>query len=56
MPDMPDILDTPDTVDDMVWVRWSLCIGETGEVELVIVWERPGGGAEPKMLEKAASR
>lgn len=22
----------------------------------VIVWERPGGGAAPKMLEKAASR
>lgn len=56
MPDVPDILDTPDMVDDMVWVRWSLWIGETEEVELVIVWERPGGGAAPKMLEKAASR
>lgn len=22
----------------------------------VMVWERPGGGAAPKMLEKAASR
>jgi hypothetical protein len=25
-------------------------------LEEVMVWERPGGGAAPKMLEKAASR
>jgi hypothetical protein len=43
----------PDMPDDMVCVLpW--CIGG-GIDEDVMVWERPGGGAAPKMLEKAAS-
>jgi hypothetical protein len=47
--------DTPDMVDDMVCVRPSDII-EGGGTDDVIVCDRPGGGAAPKMLEKAASR
>ena len=47
----------PDIVEDMVCVRdESCCIIWGGRTEEVIVWDRPGGGAAPKMLEKAASR
>jgi len=52
MPDTPDI---PDMVDDMVWVRPS-DIMDGGDTEEFIVCDRPGGGAAPKILEKAASR
>jgi hypothetical protein len=51
--------DMPDMLEDMVAVRPSCgieraaCISAEDEV---IVCERPGGGAAPKMLEKAASR
>jgi len=49
--------DTPDNVDDMVCVRPSDIIEEDGGTdEEVMVCDRPGGGAAPKMLEKAASR
>ena len=44
-----------EAVDDMVWVRPSEYI-EGGGTDEVIVCDRPGGGAAPKMLEKAASR
>lgn len=44
-----------DVFDDMVWVRPSEYI-DGGGTEEVIVCDRPGGGAAPKMLEKAASR
>jgi hypothetical protein len=48
MSDMPE-------VDVMVWVRPG-CINSGGWTDEVMVCERPGGGAAPKMLEKAASR
>jgi len=44
-----------DTVDDIVWVLCSdgiIC----GTLLDDMVWDRPGGGAAPNMLEKAASR
>lgn len=47
--------DMPDVEDDMVWVRPS-CMNWGGATDEVMVCERPGGGAAPKMLEKAASR
>lgn len=46
----------PPDVDDMVWVRPSLWLIIGGGTEEVMVCDRPGGGAAPKMLEKAASR
>lgn len=52
---MPDVFDMLETLDDMVCVR-SLCIRDGGGTEEVMVCDRPGGGAAPKMLEKAASR
>jgi hypothetical protein len=45
---MPDM-------DDMVWVRPSIMGGGMPDDE-VMVCDLPGGGAAPKMLEKAASR
>lgn len=42
-------------MEDMVCVR-SECIIWGGIEEVVIVWDRPGPGAVPKMLEYAASR
>lgn len=42
-------------MEDIVWVR-SECIIWGGTEEEVMVWDRPGPGAVPKMLEKAASR
>lgn len=48
------MVETADTVDDMVWVRPS-DTREGGWTD-VMVCDRPGGGAAPKMLEKAASR
>lgn len=40
----------PEAVDDMVWVLpWSIMEGTVEEE--VIVWDRPGGGAAPKILE-----
>lgn len=48
-----------DMVEDMVDVLLSCCKGRGEGVspdEDVIVWERPGGGAAPKILENAASR
>ena len=50
---MPDMLDT---VDDIVWVLCPGVISSGGATDEVIVWDRPGGGAAPKMFEKAASR
>lgn len=49
---MPDMLEV---VEDMVFVRPSDII-EGGDMEEFMVCDRPGGGAAPKMLEKAASR
>lgn len=41
-------------VEDIVFVRpWS---GMGGMEDPVIVWDRPGGGAPPKIFEKASSR
>ena len=45
----------PEVADDMVWVR-PCCIISAGWMLEVMVCDRPGGGAAPKMLEKAASR
>lgn len=47
--------DIAEVVEDMVLVRpsWLNCGGATDEV---MVCERPGGGAAPKMFENAASR
>ena len=42
-------------MDDIVWVRLSWVM-DGGIEEEVMVWDRPGGGFAPKMLEKAASR
>lgn len=41
--------------EDMVCVRPS-CISDGGPTDEVMVCDRPGGGAAPNMLEKAASR
>jgi hypothetical protein len=43
---------------DMVWVLCSGCIicGTDDGDDEVIVCERPGGGAAPKIFENAASR
>lgn len=43
-------------MDDIVWVLPSCCGAAIGDDVEVMVAVRPGGGAEPKMLEKAASR
>jgi hypothetical protein len=53
-------MDDIEETDDMVCVRPSCAVigGEDMpplEVEDMVV-DRPGGGADPKMLEKAASR
>lgn len=51
--------DMPDMVEDIVEVLPSCCMGRDEGMspeEDVMVCERPGGGAAPKMLEKAASR
>jgi len=43
-------------VDVIVWVLSSADIIWGGATEEVMVCDRPGGGAAPKMFEKAASR
>jgi hypothetical protein len=45
----------PGLIEFMVAVR-PYCILLGGATDEVIVCERPGGGAAPKMFEKAASR
>lgn len=48
----------PEACELIVCVRtWFIGGAEGGgDVEEVMVWDRPGGGAAPKMFENAASR
>lgn len=48
-------MDDIDDMDDMVCVLPESNMPGGGIEDDVIVWERPGGSAAPKILEKAAS-